>query len=138
MKTIRKIELLPAMQKILADYKINRHRCTLACPLCRLYYNEWKDCKRCLMNVFNLKDNDLSCLNRRCTPVDYEHKVYKRQIKLQAVQEFYEKAITKVETMTYAELNKVNAFLFLKDIDNEVADKYGLYLKRKKKVKKSL
>lgn len=134
MKTIKKTELLPAMRKVLAEYRENKHRCTMACPLCELYNSEWDDCFRCPMSVFNAKGDNLACLSRRCVPVDCEDKVYKGQIKLQAVQEFYEKVIAKVETMTYDELNKTTAFLFLKDIDHEVADKHDLYMSKKKKM----
>lgn len=134
MKTFKKTRLLPIMQKILAEYRENKHRCTMNCPLCSEYIDGWTDCSECPMHVFSPEETNLNCLKRRCIPVDCEDKVYKGHIKLQAVQEFYEKAIEVVETLSYDELNKANAFRFLLDIDNEVADKYGLYMSRKKNV----
>lgn len=135
MKTHKKTALLLAMQKVLADYRENKHRCTMDCPICKLYNASWLDCHECPMCIFNPKDDyNLACLKRRCIPVDCEDRVHNKQIKLPAVIEFYEKAIAKVETMTYAELNKAKAFQFLIDIDNEVADKYSLYMSRKKKI----
>jgi len=48
--------------------------------------------------------------------------------------EFYSQAIKKVEQMTEKELNAENAFMFLLDIDNEIADKHRIKISRKKKI----
>ena len=64
------------------------------------------------------------CTKRKCKPFSCGHNP-KNSIKYSKVIEFYEKAIEKVKSMTSKQLNKKDAFKFLIEIDNEVADKYS-------------
>ena len=122
---IKKGELIKAMQAVLVEYENNTHKCDLTCPLCRLYFhlNREISCKECLMFVFH-PHASLSCLYRKCEPISSNEK--NNINKLEAVKEFYKKAITKVKSMSYIEMNKPNAFKFLIKIDKEVAEITGL------------
>jgi hypothetical protein len=83
------------------------------------------------MNIFTKdKDSLVGCLDRKCRPVNctesnqpfFEHEIHK----LFAVVKFYELAIQKIEVMGESDMNDTNAFNFLFEIDNEVAEEYGL------------
>jgi hypothetical protein len=133
----QKARLLSAMKKTLQEYKEKKHSTSLgSCRLCWIYRRGYYSCNDCPMSIFKDNMGIFPCMNRRCIPINCYDGAYKKNIKLQAVQEFYEKAIPIVQEMTDEQLNNSNAFHFLLDIDNEVADKYGLYLKRKKRIKK--
>lgn len=138
-KKIIKRDLLAAMQNIRNEYLNNEH-CVVVyrCHLCKLYFSHWH-CDDCPMNIFNPKNKNVySCMQRRCVPFDSHDKVYKKKEKTAAVIEFYDKAIEVVKTKTTAQLNRKNAFQFLVDIDNEVADKHGLKMPRKKEIVESI
>jgi hypothetical protein len=78
------------------------------------------------MTVFSDGKN-LPCTCRRCIPIDCQRlKQPKYKNKLKAVVKFYQLAISKVEILTENELNQLQSFAFLIDIDNEIADKYKL------------
>jgi len=132
MKTIKKGELLKAMQRVLAEYQNNRHYCDLTCPLCEVYYTHTKGCNQCIMKVFYSNKGSLPCLYRKCEPIHCspinQNLSEQKKIKLQAVMEFYKKAITKVKAMTSKEINKRNAFKFLIEIDNKIAEKYHIII----------
>jgi hypothetical protein len=142
--TIKKTKLLKAMQTILQEYKEKRHEaCVAKCKLCVLYYTNYHQlpdnthsCYKCPMIAFKV-DDDLACLHRRCEPVNCNFKITTLK-KLRAVIKFYEKAIEKVELMTKEQLNEENAFKFLIDIDNEIADNYKIGLRKKKIREKSV
>jgi hypothetical protein len=129
MKTMDKTELLQAMKKILKEYKKLTHSTTLSeCSLCQLYYVRLSSngCASCPMNVFFVDQHSLSCLNRRCAPINCDYSTSINDIKIKAVIEFYVKAIAKVAFMKNKELNEKDAFKFLINIDNKAADKYEL------------
>lgn len=127
----KKSEVVKAMQAILAEYEQNVHQCNMDCPLCQLYYHKYPNCHRCPMNVFYSYDDTMGCIFRRCEPMSPEDtKGIKGKNKLEAVKEFYKKAITKVRAKTVAQLNEVDAFNFLIDIDNKVAEKYKLPVRK--------
>jgi hypothetical protein len=132
----QKVRLLSAMHKTLQEYREKKHSTNLgSCRLCWIYRRGYYSCTDCPMSVFKDNVGQFPCMNRRCIPVNCYDGAYKKNIKLQAVQEFYEKAIPIVQEMTDEQLDG-KKFQFLLDIDDEVADKYGLYLKRKKRIKK--
>jgi hypothetical protein len=126
-----KSEIFEAMEAVLADYKNNTHKCDLTCPLCKHYFVlTLKGCPNCPMAVFRSSKGSLPCLYRKCEPITCspvnQNLSELKKTKLKAVMEFYEKAIEIVKTMTYKEINKRNAFKFLIDIDNEVAEKHQI------------
>lgn len=126
----KKSELLEAMEAVLAQYKNNTHECNLTCSLCKLYFTLKNSCPNCPMTVFKSYKGSLPCLYRKCEPIHCspvnQNLSELKKTKLLAVMEFYEKAIERIKLMTYEEVNKANAFKFLIDIDNEVAQKYQI------------
>jgi hypothetical protein len=131
MKTsIKKSELLPAMKKILQEYKnVSHKKRVTSCKLCKLYYVCYGNCSICPMTVFNITGySQFYCTNRQCRPVDCEIFYHKgiTYPEIERVIKFYKKAIERVESMTEEQLNKENAFKFLIDIDKEVAEKYSI------------
>ncbi len=133
---MKKTVLLEAMQTILQEYKDKTHWVSNErCSLCKLFYNDnemndKKECGKCPMTTFKININ-YGCMLRKCHPYDF--RCYKIECNFiidepqyQAVMEFYIIAIQKIRLMTYKKINKANAFKFLIDIDNEIADKYGL------------
>jgi|ERR1035437_6364276 hypothetical protein len=132
MKSIKKGELVKAMQQILLEYKNTSHTTRLnECGLCKLFYIEdindiFHECASCPMNIFTGKQI-YPCKSRKCEPIDCKwESYYLGTKKLPAVIEFYEEAIKVIKTMTSRQMNKANAFKFLIDIDNNVAKKYKL------------
>jgi len=63
-------------------------------------------------------------MNRRCEPVDCNKSYIDNEYN--AVIEFYEKAIKKIEKMSNIDLKKESTFKFLIAIDDKVAEKYDL------------
>jgi hypothetical protein len=125
-KTIKKSELLPAMETILQEYKDKTHDVNAnTCKLCLLYYGSLPHCISCPMKVFGKNtDKAFSCMERKCDPVRCDS--FLRSKRLQRVIEFYEKTIEGVKLMTYKQLNKKDAFNFLIKNDEEVAKKYHI------------
>jgi hypothetical protein len=132
MRTIKKRELLKAMKQILLEYKKTQHTTKLTeCGLCKMFYEDINDlfpqCTSCPMNVFEGNFSPFPCKKRKCEPIDCNwESYYLGTKKLPAVIEFYEEVIEIVKTMTSRQMNKVDAFKFLIDIDNKVAKKYKL------------
>jgi hypothetical protein len=128
----KKSKVVKAMQAVLAEYEANVHTCNMDCPLCRLYYHGAPTCQRCPMNIFDIDNDRMGCLQRRCEPLQQEDTIgEKGQIKLQAVKEFYKKSIAKVKAMTVVQINESNAFKIFIEIDNKVAEKYNLPIREK-------
>jgi hypothetical protein len=130
--SVTKSQLISAMETILQEYK-DRNHSTMAynCSLCSLYRHDWTGCDtKCPMFTFwDLgDDHDHPCMNRRCRPVNCYSgiKISKLNTKLNAVQEFYKKAIKKIKKMTDEEIERKDAFDFLIKLDNKIGDKYGL------------
>ena len=133
MKRIEKATLLKAMRTIHKEYKENKHRLGVTtCALCQLFHHEAEflsdsSCTLCPMTVF---DAEVGCSDRRCSSLDcggYHYNDEEYQICLKAVTEFYAEAIKVVRKMTDEQLNDgFFSFQFLKDIDERIADKYGL------------
>ena len=90
------------------------------------------------MTVFVCDPDFFPCMFRRCRPIDSNpnEDKYRKKERLQAVQEFYERMIEKVQSMSTEELQEKHAFKFLVDLDNEIADKYKLYVRKKSKYSK--
>lgn len=125
---IKKSPLVKAMKQVLKEYREETHTLEMRdCAMCKLYRDIFGyTCGNCPMaKVFH------RCGSRWCAPVrcNVHHSTKNSRVhkqKLQAVQEFYIKAIARVRRMTVSELNAYGAFEFLKDIDMKVAEKYFL------------
>ena len=123
----RKNEILKAMRTILQEYKNDEHSTsTTDCKLCKLFlYKSSPMCSLCPMFAFvHLDNNTYCCMNRRCEPVDCNKSYIDNEYN--AVIEFYEKAIKKIEKMSNIDLKKESTFKFLIAIDDKVAEKYDL------------
>ena len=127
-------KLISAMETILQEYKERNHSTfTDNCSLCHLY-REFFTCNiKCPMCIFLGLGGDYThpCMNRRCEPVNCYNslrsiKISELNTKLNAVIEFYKKAIKKIKKMTDEELERKDAFNFLIKLDNKIADKYSL------------
>ena len=126
MRKIKKTELLKACETILQEYKDKTHEAVCSkCSLCKLYYHysgNIRPCPQCPMRVFALR-GAVGCNQRRCSPV------FSREcsnVQQQSVIEFYKLFIKKLIKMTDKEINKPKAFIFLREIDEMIANKYGL------------
>ncbi len=138
MKTIVKADLLIAMEKTLQEYKDKKHFINVSdCFLCHIFheYKYWNDksglhtCQDCPMYIFKLH-HIYPCMDRRCEPIDCLGE--KSLLKLRVVKEYYKRIIAKVNEISEEDLNKENAFQFLMDIDNEIADKHKVGMRIKK------
>lgn len=145
---IKKSELLKAMKQILQEYIDKVHETSIdTCALCLLYNKKNVDedylpytsvikndvCEFCPMYVFKPDFHSLqpvftyACMNRYCVPLN-ENEIKNRDtlsmleinIQLQAVIEFYTRAIKHISHKTNKELNEENAFAFLKSIDEDI------------------
>ena len=127
MKIIKK-QLIEACKQVLREYVDNTHvAINDSCVLCQTYREgDWHNggCGDCLMEVFD-SGSQGGCLRRKCTPID-SRDFFKRSKETKAVIEFYKLLIGRLETMTAKEMNKPNAFKFLIELDNQVANKYEL------------
>jgi hypothetical protein len=125
----KKAKVLKAMHTILREYKEKTHNTTTDdCKLCvsflkktgKYYFGDIHVCRLCPMFAFG--KNGFPCLIRKCAPIDCEGFYYTGE--LEAVIEFYELAIKKIESIDNAELIKKDGFKFLVNIDKKVAKKY--------------
>lgn len=146
-----KKEVLAAMNEVLSQYLNKTHSLQYSsCPLCEKYNNlkSFRKCQGCPMNVFRNSVNEIGCLSRKCAPVDFvrpfttkycdkylglqlninEHHIASSNgmTRLAAVIEFYRRAIAAIENTPSKHLNFSSDFVFLINIDNEVAEKYNL------------
>jgi hypothetical protein len=123
-----KPEVLQAFRQILQEYKDKTHNSKISdCSLCRIY-DGYHLCTGCPMLVFeNKMCVHTNCMMRRCRPVNcYDSREIANPEMLAAVVEFYELAVERLKGMKQEELDRLGAFGFLVDLDNEVADRHGL------------
>lgn len=129
-KRIVKTALLKAMRQIRNEYKKETHCLSRdTCALCKLYLDKTDmTCNMCPMHVFWADgDASFSCMNRKCTPVECEEYGWLPE-ELLAVVEFYDRAINAVSSKSTKELNgPLQSFKFLREIDIQVAEKFGLH-----------
>lgn len=123
--TIIKANLLDAMKTVHNEYKTEIHSLNMStCAMCKLYRDESKgSCTICPMGqAFR------SCGSRKCIPIscidsepEYDCYIDNREKRLEAVTEFYARAIIEIEKLSETELQN-NHLIFLRDIDNSVAE----------------
>jgi hypothetical protein len=131
---IVKSQLLKAMWQIRNEYKEKTHNLSKGkCALCKLYLSgitygySRPSCTICPMNAFWADgDNIFPCMNRKCEPIDCVDNDWLPE-ELQAVIEFYKRAINAIGSRSAKELNEpLQSFIFLREIDRQVAKEYGL------------
>jgi hypothetical protein len=137
---IEKVNLLLAMRETLLQYVDKTHSCFCSnCPMClnfRKFDSDANDkCRACPMHVFKNThkeaDHEHHCMNRRCEPQVFSGAFADHTpMGVRAVKKFYRLAIDKVKSMTEEELQAKDAFVFLRDIDTEVADDHKINLDR--------
>ena len=134
----KKDQILKAMRIILMEYTERIHEANIdLCQLCVLFFTaedkymkekNYHTCHKCPMFVFHKNDDEYSCMERKCKPINCREG--QRPTKgLEKATEFYERVIAVVENMTNDEVCKPRTWKFLVEIDNEVYEKYKVVKK---------
>jgi len=126
MKKITKKTLIDACTTILEEYKNGIHIAYKdICPLCLIYNISKNNCTTCPMMIFN--NNELleivgnACIQRLCRG---DHSDSLDRNETNKVIEFYTQTIKWLKTLSIVQINDMNTFKHLIEIDKQTYNKF--------------